>query len=165
MRHQSLHAVVVPQTQHGQNTGRTQAEPCGAHLLQVLFNKDSSSVDYRDWIQIARVLDTNRSQYDAFLVRTSKGLPDYWGNSSTMRCLLLHTLRALSLLANQSMRSISAALTSAPQHKRARSTCPSASLPVVPHAMPCWGRGRCQYATKPLWLLPFPPIMPTCLCM
>ncbi|KXZ49354.1 hypothetical protein GPECTOR_22g948 [Gonium pectorale] len=36
--------------------------------LQVLFNKDSSRVGPADWIQIAKALDHNRHNYDAFIV-------------------------------------------------------------------------------------------------
>lgn len=36
--------------------------------LQVVFNKDSSRVGPEDWVAIARVLDTNRRLYDAFIV-------------------------------------------------------------------------------------------------
>lgn len=36
--------------------------------LQVVFNKDSSRVGPKEWVQIARLLDKNRQAYDAFLV-------------------------------------------------------------------------------------------------
>ncbi|KAF6261849.1 Asparaginase/glutaminase [Scenedesmus sp. NREL 46B-D3] len=36
--------------------------------LQVVFNKDSSRMGPREWVQIAKILDKNRQAYDAFLV-------------------------------------------------------------------------------------------------
>ncbi|WIA44025.1 hypothetical protein OEZ86_010397 [Tetradesmus obliquus] len=36
--------------------------------LQVVFNKDSSRVGPKEWVQIAKILDRNRQAYDAFLV-------------------------------------------------------------------------------------------------
>eukprot|EP01025_Chloroclados_australasicus_P069856 TRINITY_DN992_c0_g3_i1.p1 TRINITY_DN992_c0_g3~~TRINITY_DN992_c0_g3_i1.p1 ORF type:complete len:439 (-),score=38.21 TRINITY_DN992_c0_g3_i1:995-2239(-) len=36
--------------------------------LQVAFNQDSSRVGPKEWIQLAKLLDANRKQYDAFMV-------------------------------------------------------------------------------------------------
>ena len=36
--------------------------------LKVVFNRDSCNVGPREWIQIAKALDANRREYDAFLV-------------------------------------------------------------------------------------------------
>lgn len=36
--------------------------------LKVAFNKDSSRVGPKEWVELARLLHNNRKQYDAFLV-------------------------------------------------------------------------------------------------